>query len=303
MANKIYGNAAGTVLIEVVWDTTLLKWSARPLFDPTGRVDASKAYSACQEVMTRMASAGVVGTVGADPDTYVLTPGLTGSHASDYQHLLRVTFTIDAVFGTPTTVSTLARNVGGDPLRVTAVRNGATYTAMPAIGATLTPRIGTLTGTARVAFTAGVASFEVEYDTPGAAETLSVTLDRSAADAVISSAAFAVTPGPVDSLAFTNQPGNEEATQVIVGETYGVAIEVTAYDAKGNIKTDFTADVVMTITTDPPGGSTLGGTTTQAAVAGVATFDDLTIDKAGAGFVITATSTAAKASDPFEIFA
>src|SRR5207253_97320 len=39
------------------------------------------------------------------------------------------------------------------------------------------------------------------------------------------------------------------------------------------------------------GGSTLGGTTTAAAVNGVASFSPLTLDKTGTGYALTATAT------------
>jgi len=39
-----------------------------------------------------------------------------------------------------------------------------------------------------------------------------------------------------------------------------------------------------------PGGGTLSGTTTLSAVSGVATFSNLSIDKSGAGYTLTAAS-------------
>src|SRR5207245_10147893 len=40
-----------------------------------------------------------------------------------------------------------------------------------------------------------------------------------------------------------------------------------------------------------PGGATLAGTTTVAAVAGVATFGNLSVDKAGTGYTLTTSAT------------
>jgi len=52
-----------------------------------------------------------------------------------------------------------------------------------------------------------------------------------------------------------------------------------------------------------PGGGTLGGTATVAAVAGVASFANLSIDKSGTGYTLTASATgpAAATSGAFNI--
>ncbi len=60
-------------------------------------------------------------------------------------------------------------------------------------------------------------------------------------------------------------------------------------DANDNL-TSSTASVTVAIGTNP-GGGTLAGTLTRAAVAGTATFNDLSIDKAGVGYTLTAAST------------
>src|SRR5439155_5190028 len=52
----------------------------------------------------------------------------------------------------------------------------------------------------------------------------------------------------------------------------------------------FTGSVTVALGTNP-GGSTLGGTTTVAAVNGVASFSPLTLDKTGTGYALTATAT------------
>ncbi|MBI4419336.1 MAG: Ig-like domain-containing protein [Gemmatimonadetes bacterium] len=53
--------------------------------------------------------------------------------------------------------------------------------------------------------------------------------------------------------------------------------------------TSFSGDVTAAIGNNP-GGGTLGGTTTVAAVSGVATFSTLSIDKAGTGYTLVATA-------------
>jgi hypothetical protein len=66
-------------------------------------------------------------------------------------------------------------------------------------------------------------------------------------------------------------------------------VAVTALDAQGNPATSFTGDVTVAIGTNP-GGGTLSGTLTVAAVAGVATFDNLSIERSGLGYTLVATA-------------
>jgi len=68
------------------------------------------------------------------------------------------------------------------------------------------------------------------------------------------------------------------------------AVQVTALDAGGNLVPTFTGNVTVTLGNNP-GGSSLGGTTTVAAVSGVATFATLTLDKTSPGYGLTATAT------------
>jgi protocatechuate 3,4-dioxygenase beta subunit len=85
-------------------------------------------------------------------------------------------------------------------------------------------------------------------------------------------------------LVFTAQP-----TTAVAGAAIDPAVQVTAQDALGNRLTNFTANVTLTIT--PGTGAreaTLSGLTTVAAVAGVATFSTLSIDKMGSGYRLTA---------------
>jgi hypothetical protein len=90
-------------------------------------------------------------------------------------------------------------------------------------------------------------------------------------------------PESSQKLAFTVQP-----TNVMEGSTIGL-VEVTAQDAQGNRISTFAGNVTLSIGANAAGG-TLSGTKTVAAVAGVATFTNLSIDKAAAGFTLVATA-------------
>ncbi|GFE56990.1 S8 family serine peptidase [Geobacter sp. AOG1] len=90
--------------------------------------------------------------------------------------------------------------------------------------------------------------------------------------------------GAANKLAFTAQPTNTTALQKI---TPPVAVAVQ--DQYGNIVTSNTDTVSLAIGTNPAGG-TLSGTASKAAVSGIASFEDLSIDYAGTGYTLAATS-------------
>jgi hypothetical protein len=90
--------------------------------------------------------------------------------------------------------------------------------------------------------------------------------------------------GAPTKLAFTQAPVNTSA-----GATITPAVRVTIQDAAGNTVTSATDAVTVAIGTNP-GGGTLSGTATVSAVNGVATFSNLSIDKTGNGYRLTAAS-------------
>ena len=91
--------------------------------------------------------------------------------------------------------------------------------------------------------------------------------------------------GPATKLGFSQQPTNEESATPIAP-----AVQVSVLDANNNVVANSSASITLAIGTNP-GGGTLGGTLTQNAVDGVATFANLTIDKIGNGYTLLATST------------
>jgi hypothetical protein len=105
--------------------------------------------------------------------------------------------------------------------------------------------------------------------------------------------------GSGDVLAFTVQPSNATAGEVITP-----AIRVAVNDTLGNPDSSFTSSITITIGTNPVGGF-ISGTTSVAPVGGVASFGDLSIDKAGSGYTFSARATGAtsKTSASFNIVA
>ncbi len=167
---------------------------------------------------------------------------------------------------------------------VTVVITGGTGTAGAA-----------LTGTRTVAAVAGVATFsDLSINRSGTGYTLTAT--ASGLTGAVS-AAFNINAGPASVLVFSAQPQTTTA-----GATLTPAVQVTAEDALGNTATSFTSNVTLTISVNP-GAGTLSGTTTRAAVAGVATFANLSIDKVGTGYRLQASGggLAAVVSNAFSI--
>jgi len=91
--------------------------------------------------------------------------------------------------------------------------------------------------------------------------------------------------GPAAKVVFTVQPSNAVAGGVITP-----AVQVAIQDAQGNTVTTATTSITVAIGTNPASG-TLSGTTTVAAVSGVATFSNLSLNPAGTGYTLTASAT------------
>jgi hypothetical protein len=105
--------------------------------------------------------------------------------------------------------------------------------------------------------------------------------------------------GPPKSLSFIQQP-----TDAAAGATITPPVRVAIMDAFGSIVTTATNNVTISLSSNP-GGGTLSGTLSKAAVEGIATFDELSVDKIGAGYSLKAASeslTEAQ-STPFNITA
>src|SRR3989442_8133161 len=98
------------------------------------------------------------------------------------------------------------------------------------------------------------------------------------------SSVFSITAGAATQLVFGTQPGTTVANRLITP-----AVKVRALDALGNLVPSFTGNVTIALGNNP-GGATLGGTTPVAAVSGVATFFDLSLNKTGTGYTLTASA-------------
>ncbi|WNG38694.1 S8 family serine peptidase [Archangium violaceum] len=141
---------------------------------------------------------------------------------------------------------------------------------------------GTLSGTTTATTSAGVATFSnLSINKVGTGYTLKASISGLAE---ATSSAFNITPAAASKLAFVTQPST-----TVVGSPITPAVKVAIQDAFGNATTS-TANVTIALGSGSPSGSTLSGTTTVAAVGGVATFSDLSINKVSTGHTLVASS-------------
>jgi MYXO-CTERM domain-containing protein len=154
---------------------------------------------------------------------------------------------------------------------------------------------GTLGGTTTVPASGGVAAFHGLSITQAAA---GYWLQAKADGLVdVTSGTFDVSPGAAAALAFTVQPG---ATQA--GAAVGPAVRVSIRDAFGNLVTGASDAITLSLGSNP-GSATLTGTSTVAAVNGVATFENLSLDRPGRGYTFQASAAALSSatSSAFEV--
>jgi hypothetical protein len=101
---------------------------------------------------------------------------------------------------------------------------------------------------------------------------------------VTATAATTTAAGPATQLVFSQQP-----TNVAVGAGISPTVVVTAKDANGLVATSFSGNVTLGISVNP-GDASLGGTSTVAAVNGIASFPGISLNMTGIGYQLQATS-------------
>ncbi|HEX8384538.1 MAG TPA: cadherin-like domain-containing protein, partial [Rubricoccaceae bacterium] len=212
----------------------------------------------------RTLSFSAAGLTGATSDTISLTAGAVVQ--------LALTAPATAAAGTAESVTVRALDASGNV--VTGYTGTVRFTSTDA-AATL-PADYTFT-----ASDAGAKTLSVTFRTAGS-PTLTVT-DVDVAG-LTDTETVAVSAGSPAQLAFTVQPSN-----VVAGAAISPAVQVTILDGFGNVVTGATDNVTVAIGTNPSGG-TLSGTTTVAAVNGVATFSNLSVNLVGTGYTLTASS-------------
>ncbi|HJS42094.1 MAG TPA: hypothetical protein VJ755_01360, partial [Gemmatimonadales bacterium] len=170
------------------------------------------------------------------------------------------------------------------------------YKGNVTIAISVNPAGGTLSGTTTVSAVDGVATFtNLRINRSGVGYRLLVSANGLTP---VTTAAFDITPGAAAKFdVFSVQPNPATAGAFLTAQ-------VTAQDAEGNTATAFNGAVTMAITAGTgTSGATLSGTATLPATAGVVTFSTLSIDKAGAGYSLSATASnlTPATSAPFNI--
>src|SRR5207302_1540546 len=160
----------------------------------------------------------------------------------------------------------------------------ARFTGNVTVALVNNPGGATLSGTTTVAAVDGDATvYDLSLDKTGTGYTLAASVSGGAL--VATSAAFDVAPGAATQLEFTVEP-----TTTTAGTALAPALQVRALDAAENLVPTFTGNVTVAFGGTSGEGSTLGGTTTVAALNGVATFGDLTVNQTGTGYTLTASA-------------
>ena len=156
------------------------------------------------------------------------------------------------------------------------------------------PTAALLAGTKSVAVTSGVAAF------PGLsiAKAGSGYVLRATAPGLTTaySAPFDVTPGAAARLVFLTQPAGAK-----VGAALAPAAKVGIQDSRGNLVTTASNAVTVRLGRNRTGAVLTG--TAAVAEAGIATFADLKVDRAGAGYTLAASAPglAGASSAPFSV--
>ncbi len=246
-----------------------------------GTVSPASAISAADGTVSAQWKLGP--TPGAQTLT-ITSAGLTGSP-------LTASATAQAVTPTRLTVmSQPANGTAGAPLSVVSVaaqdasgNTVASFTGDVSVAIGTNPGGATLTGTTTVRAVAGIATFgDLRLNRPGTGYTLAFASGSLTGAA---SAAFNIAAGSVARLAFGPMPASVDA-----GIAIAPPITVTATDSTGNAVSAFAGSVTVAIGTNPGGGA-LTGTLTRIAVAGVATFDNLVLNRSGSGYTLVASAT------------
>jgi hypothetical protein len=142
------------------------------------------------------------------------------------------------------------------------------------------PVDGTLIGTRQIRAEEGIATFsDLAIQRAGSGYTLRAT---AGGITQATSTGFIILPADAVRLIFTQEPTDSKA-----GQVFSSPVSVRAHDEFDNLATGFDGEMRITIGSNPSDG-TLFGTNVLVARDGIATFDELYIDKTGNGYRLRA---------------
>ena len=171
------------------------------------------------------------------------------------------------------------------PLRVLVLRGSA---VAPGIRVSWSATQGSLSANSTTTDASGIASVQWTLGTlaGGQASEALLPAQAGAPDTLALRVSFSAlaNPGPASQLRFTVNPTNNFS-----GRPFLPSVRLSALDRFGNVAADFVGTVTVALGAGVSGGS-LSGTTTVPAVAGVATFADLSVEQAGTGYTLSASA-------------
>jgi hypothetical protein len=205
------------------------------------------------------------------PVANLIVSGLVGSSTSSVQ--FNVTTVASSTAGSAFTITVTAVNSNGTT--DTAYRGAVHFTSSDSLA--VLPANYTYTSTDN-----GVHKFSVTLKTAGSQ---SITATDTVNSAISGSGTLTINPASASKLVFSQQPST-----TAVGAVISPAATVEVVDAYGNVVTSNNSAQVTVAIGNNPGGGALGGTTTVTVSGGIATFSNLTINKIGTGYTLTASS-------------
>ena len=301
-ANPTSVTADGTTTSTIT--VTLLDANNNPVSGKTVALSQGTGSSTISVASGASNASGVVTFTVKDTKAETVTYS-----ATDTTDTIAITNTASVTFNPGAITQLVFGNIGP---QTAGVAFNITVTAEDAHGNTVTSynangnnanisSTGTLLGGSFTSqsFTNGVLVQSVTITNTGS---FTITADGNAGHAASgvsgTSNSFTVNPGAPAKLVMSQQP-----TSTLLNQKIAPAVTVQILDANNNLTTS-TANVTVGLT-GSPAGVTLGGTTTVAAVAGVATFNNLSVNKAGtytlsasSGVLTGTTSTSFTISNP-----
>jgi hypothetical protein len=260
----VAANATGGFVVDPLFVVQLVQQGAHFSVSAVGAQSAMQA-----EVKFTDANLGTV-TVAPSPNPTSGTIPAGGTAT----YLVTVTFT-----GNNTTCNTtlsINNQATALPTGATVTWNGTSLNTVVLQGANNnSPQTATLQITTTGATTPNTSNFTVNASAGSGCQ----------GGAANSPTAQLVVFGAANKLAFSQGPSNTAS-----GASITPAVTVQVLDSGGRLVANSSASIAMAIGTNPSSG-TLSGTTPVSAVNGTATFNNLSIDKAGTGYTLQATST------------
>jgi hypothetical protein len=241
-----------------------------------GKIDSYSIAPSAPTGLTFSTSTGLLSgtpTVPASTTTYTITAtNTTRSSTAEFALTVNVGAASKAMITTQPSGAVNGVALTTQPVvRITDSSENTVTTSTASVVASIASGTGTLSGTTTVIAVDGVATF-ADLVLSGTPENFTLTFTPTSLTAATSSS-FVLSVGAASKATITTQ-----ASGAFDGTVFSTQPVVHITDAGGNTITSSTADVVVSIAS---GSGTLGGTTTVAAVNGVATFTNLKITGTG----------------------